>query len=370
MKYLENASLTNITARLTDAVVGHSNRVINGRIEAYTMKRAGNDKKIALQLGKRYVAEMEYMEKELADAADRTKRHLQQQQQQQQQKRKQKAVSPSRKGRRGRSTSSGSTSNSSGSKKRAASSALAAVSAAASAPTSRKRSASAATWTEATGRKHASIAVASTGSGSNGAAGSLAVATATANRDSSRRRSHSFDYTLGSSARKTSLGNFSDIGTRKLMTDLILTLQASFPDYDFSYVTPQQFSKMDYSAVRDHVDRHLNEFASQQPSSNFLMEMWDAVNAVIALKECDVYCFEEEELKADGLWTFNYFFVNKSLKRVLFFTCQEKIGEKGCHVIPMEEKSTFSMPAEVQVVDDFDWDPSADVAGGIPISIA
>ena len=65
------------------------------------------------------------------------------------------------------------------------------------------------------------------------------------------------------------------------MTDLILTLNASFPDYDFSNIKPNQFQKLKMADVRKNIRQNLSEFASQRSSPNFLDELWNAVNDVI-----------------------------------------------------------------------------------------
>jgi hypothetical protein len=277
MKYLENEQLTELTAQLSDAVVGQSHRVIHGRIEAYSMKRAGSDKKFAHALGQRYVAEMEEIEQELAETVGRR------------------------------------------------------------ASDSRKRSSSAATWNEAV----------------------------TAKKQCIRPRSQSFDYTLDSANSKTTLGDFSELGTRRLMTDLILTLNASFPDYDFANVKPRQFEKLEIQTVRDRIYERLSELAAFKPE-NWLIELWTAVNHAIDLRECDVYSFEEEDLKDNSLWNFNYFFVNKSLKRILIFTCLEKIDEISQQEVAEDTMNFYSSDA-AQTVDDCDWDPSTADAS-VPIS--
>lgn len=77
MKYLENEKLTELTAELSEVAIGqNSHRVINGRIEAYSMKRAGSDKKFAHALGQKYVAEIEELQQELAETVQRRKRSL------------------------------------------------------------------------------------------------------------------------------------------------------------------------------------------------------------------------------------------------------------------------------------------------------
>ena len=62
MKYLQVDSLNALTARLQECRIGQ--RLIQGRIEAFTMKRAGNDKKYAADLGSKYVEQQESFENE------------------------------------------------------------------------------------------------------------------------------------------------------------------------------------------------------------------------------------------------------------------------------------------------------------------
>ena len=79
MKFLEDAKLAQLTADLTDAsLVGchggsrsggggeTTSRIINGRIEAYTMKRVSSDKKYAHALGEKYIREIDQVEEEMA----------------------------------------------------------------------------------------------------------------------------------------------------------------------------------------------------------------------------------------------------------------------------------------------------------------
>ena len=168
MKYLEDDKLTQWTGELTDAVM--AGRMINGRIEAFTMKRAGTDKKYAHALGEKYVAEMEQHENQLADYQAFLQRH----------------------GKLGQSSKT------------------------------RKRSISAGGPQEA--RKH--------------------------QRVNKRSRSSSLDSSSKESTNSffphSALGDFQEIGTRRLMTDLILTLNASFPDYDFGNVRPSHFQKQQW----------------------------------------------------------------------------------------------------------------------------
>ena len=70
--------------------------------------------------------------------------------------------------------------------------------------------------------------------------------------DTSRARSSSNTDALHSHGyfSNSSLGDFHEMGTRRLMTDLILTLNASFPDYDFGSVRPDHFIRERFQRLR------------------------------------------------------------------------------------------------------------------------
>jgi len=314
---MENEKLNEISSELSEAVLKDSHRVIHGRIEAYTMKRAGTDKKYAHALGQKYIAEIEDMQEELAATVER--------------KRRRRSNSESILTTSGRRiTSDYGTSN-----KKAKSSFLNDLSS----------------------------------SGSS--------------KEAKRARSRSFDCTLDSISPKTTLGDFSEISTRKLMTDLILTLNASFPDYDFSNVKANQFQKLNMSDVRKSIRQNLSEFASQRSSPNFLEELWNAVNDVIELKESNVYSFDYEFADDDdsannSLWSFHYLFVNKSVRRIVFFTCSERISEELMLGGQQSHDEVDDLTERVEYygrdslhtpVDDVDWDPSDNIAGGMSLEV-
>jgi len=52
-------------------------------------------------------------------------------------------------------------------------------------------------------------------------------------------------------------------------------------------------------------------------------QMWALIDSQMTLKECSVYCYAPEEDPYDGeegaIWSLNYFFFNKALKRVAYF---------------------------------------------------
>lgn len=307
MKYLEDDKLTFWTSELTDAVL--AGRVINGRIEAFTMKRAGTDKKYAHALGERFVAEMEQRESEMADYQEFL---------QKQKVRNHKSVE------------------------------------------ARKRSVS---------------------------VGSHPVAETTKPVKIQRTRANSLDEAAAAGIATPALsplGDFHEIGTRRLMTDLILTLNASFPDYDFGNSRPFHFLKKSAKGAMDETNGRLSELASRR-GENFLREMWNAIDNVICLSETEVFSYVPPAINEDPLgfltetlldgdddaatplWSFNYFFVNKNLKRILLFSCVETMI--SMEVSDEEDEQMVSMGRYKASEVDFDMDPSADVAGGIPVGM-
>ena len=352
MKYFEDERITKLNSELTDATLGRS-RSIHGRLEAYTMKRAGTDKKYAHALGERYVAEMETVESQLAEYKAFIERCAKV------------------------TTSNDSSDGSPGPKG------------------GRKRSMSTGTQLEV-----------------------KSISKRPAKQQ--RRRSSSFDgCTLAKTAAgsntekaatnavfsKAALGNFGEMESRRLMTDLILTLNSSFPDYDFGSVRPSDFEKIPVAESMKRINERLSELAVEKAS--FLPDMWNAIGGVVRLADCEVYSYapqardEDEDplsfltqtLIADAqggddydntaenaslstsasntvLWNFNYFFVDKAQKRIVYFTCVESMRcEEATALDDDDDDGSFVRFHGTEASDvDFDLDPSSHVAGGIPIS--
>jgi len=125
---------------------------------------------------------------------------------------------------------------------------------------------------------------------------------------------------LGSSP----LGAMSEAATRKLLIDLISTLNASFPDHDFSALRPEQFCREPSAdLVARATNRHLAELADQQ--AGVLDELWAAVDDAVSLRDCDVFSYvpdyDSDPFSEGVLWAFNYFFFNKALKRIVYLSC-------------------------------------------------
>lgn len=173
---------------------------------------------------------------------------------------------------------------------------------------------------------------------------------------------------------RNTLGDISELATRRLMTDLILTLNASFPDYDFSNAKPQQFEKLSVARVQRKISERLSELATLRkldaegnlPNSSttvdLVVEIFSALDTVVSLKECDIYSFEDESFldESDHLWSFHYFFVNKSLRRLVFFTCSEHIDyfSHDDEDASEDTEPEIMMPSESQMLENTEFDYS------------
>ncbi|GIX76689.1 repressor of RNA polymerase III transcription MAF1 homolog [Caerostris darwini] len=122
-------------------------------------------------------------------------------------------------------------------------------------------------------------------------------------------------------------GSLCDTINRKTLSYLIATLNASFhPDYDFSHAKSEEFSR-EHSVrwVMNVVDSKLSASANNAYEA-LKAQLWSAVDHEICINECDIYSYnpdlDGDPYGEDGcLWSFNFFFFNKRLKRIVFFTC-------------------------------------------------
>lgn len=90
-----------------------------------------------------------------------------------------------------------------------------------------------------------------------------------------------------------------------------------------------------FSAVRE-------DFKALKP------QLWNAVDEEICLAECDIYSYnpdlDSDPFGEDGsLWSFNYFFYNKRLKRIVFFSCRS-IRLVPCHLLSPAPSLTHTIP--------------------------
>ena len=139
-----------------------------------------------------------------------------------------------------------------------------------------------------------------------------------------------------------------DTISRKSLFYLISTLNAAFPDYDFSDAKSSEFSKEPSLAVSDgdlfskvgchsmsylslqYVTSNIDSLLSVTATDQYAKthdKLWVTMNEEIGLPECDIYSYNpdlaSDPFGEDGcLWSFNYFFYNRKKKRMVLFTCR------------------------------------------------
>ncbi|KAJ1937753.1 RNA polymerase III-inhibiting protein maf1, partial [Linderina macrospora] len=121
-------------------------------------------------------------------------------------------------------------------------------------------------------------------------------------------------------------GPLTQSASRKTLFYLIGTLNASFPDYDFSSLSANQFVK---EPSTNYTIKSINTTLINVgcPAGLRTSRMWDVIDNIINIDECDIYTYtpdaESDPYEEDGpVWSFNYFFFNKRMKRIVFFTCR------------------------------------------------
>merc|ERR1711977_236114 len=130
------------------------------------------------------------------------------------------------------------------------------------------------------------------------------------------------------------VGPLTEAGSRRTLIYLILTMQHIYPDYDFSLLRAHNFSKeTGPDKVKANVDTLLLETTKSWAVENgkeptFSETLWSAIDNVISMYECDIYSYNPDESDPFGedgyIWSFNYFFYNKKMKRILYFSCRAK----------------------------------------------
>jgi hypothetical protein len=133
------------------------------------------------------------------------------------------------------------------------------------------------------------------------------------------------EYSFSSSI-VSPFGPLDQTASRRTFFYLIATLNAVFPDYDFSGMRHEVFNKLpSVSMVQNTVQNTLFKLVNS-PSTSFLQQrIWTAIDETVDLSNCDIYSFNPD-WKCDPysdeptIWAYHFFFVNRNLKRIVLFT--------------------------------------------------
>jgi hypothetical protein len=116
------------------------------------------------------------------------------------------------------------------------------------------------------------------------------------------------------------------VGTvsRKTLFNLTSVLNLSYNDYDFSQTKSDRFFMSSISECMKNVQ---NKFATALP--NFVDikdQFWKVIDDEIKIEECILFSymanFADDPYTENCIWSFNYFFWNRHLKRILFLSCR------------------------------------------------
>lgn len=150
-------------------------------------------------------------------------------------------------------------------------------------------------------------------------------------------------------SRASPFGSLNQSASRKVFASLIATLNASHPDYDFSHLLrPSDFRReKSLKRVTNTLDTTLYNLRPKPPNGfgsgtgsrwstskdtmislpspgkeTWNPRMWRLIDQQMSLKDCSIYSYQPEEDPYDGeegaIWSFNYFFFNKTRKRVCY----------------------------------------------------
>jgi len=142
-------------------------------------------------------------------------------------------------------------------------------------------------------------------------------------------------------------------------------LNAAFPDYDFSSVKPEQFKKEpNLRIVANYINSVLGSVVPDYPT--FSGKLWNTLEEEIRVRECDIYSYIEGEADAfseDGIiWSMNYFFFNKKLRRLVFLTCRctsktvERQEASMLNDYSDEDEREWGWSIEDQIAEDMDME--------------
>jgi len=112
--------------------------------------------------------------------------------------------------------------------------------------------------------------------------------------------------------------------SRETLIELISTLNAAFPNYDFSSLRGEHFIKEELWRAVHQINSRLERIGITPTVRD---QIWNAVDSESQLSDCAVYSFvptfDANPFEEDGhVWSFTYLFYNKKkLKRIIMWTC-------------------------------------------------
>lgn len=162
----------------------------------------------------------------------------------------------------------------------------------------------------------------------------------------------SFKRRKNSSSSRKLLGTHSFAEARRLLVHLVNTMNACFPDYDFRYISVGELVSLfliylfSFSSVTPEAFEHVENFVDVYITINyhlsflverivpgFLQDLWASIKDSINIRNASIYSYTSHggEVESDHhvddelcLFSFDYFFVDESSNKILFFSCMTK----------------------------------------------
>ncbi|CAG5096030.1 Oidioi.mRNA.OKI2018_I69.XSR.g14447.t1.cds [Oikopleura dioica] len=114
--------------------------------------------------------------------------------------------------------------------------------------------------------------------------------------------------------------------SRKTLWYLKSTLNHSYGlDYDFSTTEADDFAvEPNFFWVKNFIDSTLTAALSSKFNSHVRQQLWASIEAEIVPQECEIYSYNPDSSPEEEptIWSFQFFFFNKRLKRIVFFSAR------------------------------------------------
>lgn len=156
------------------------------------------------------------------------------------------------------------------------------------------------------------------------------------------------------------LGPLESSSTRKLLVSLITTLNASFQDYDFTSLRPDQFVReMNHHVVENSINTQMMD-AIESAYPGTTSQFWQALDSLMDLEKCEIYSLvpdmDSDVFNVGKLWSFNYFFFNKKLKKIVFFTADATSALRNASFDAAAAGQTSDMMEDDLMMEDDDYE--------------
>jgi hypothetical protein len=103
---------------------------------------------------------------------------------------------------------------------------------------------------------------------------------------------------------------------------LIATLNALFPDYDFSDLPLSNIKPITFNSIVNTVNHTLFNIGNDVFAKKVSESIWSNINSAVEIDECLLFQYLPIEEEDNTLWSWYYFFYSKKMKRILFFSCR------------------------------------------------